>query len=58
MAPVFLLRLNKIDEPRTQWADYNDDCLECYFLNQKTETYHFQENLILKCQLCDNFSLQ
>lgn len=58
MASVFLLRLNKIDEPRTRWADYNDDCLECYFLNQKTEMYHFQEKRLLNCKLCENISLQ
>lgn len=43
MTSVFLLRLNKIDEQRTRWADYNDDYLEYHFLNQKTEMHYFQE---------------
>lgn len=43
MTSVFLLRLNKIDEQRTRWADYNDDSLEYHFLNQKTEMHYFQE---------------
>lgn len=25
------------------WQNYNDDCLECYFLSRK-KIYHFQEN--------------
>lgn len=60
MTSVFLLRLNKIDAQRTQWADYNDDYLEYHFLNQKTEMHYFQEKkkTLLNCELCDNVSLQ
>lgn len=60
MTSVFLLRLNKIDEQRTRWADYNDDYLEYHFLNQKTEMHYFQEKkrTLLSCELCDNISLQ
>lgn len=60
MTSVFLLRLNKIDEQRTRWADYNDDSLEYHFLNQKTEMHYFQEKkrTLLNRELRDDISLQ